>query len=101
CSRLPARACDGTGARRLATRPPPSQAGGAAGRGQRLRRTGQPPAARHAPASAPKAFARMTAPAARQRIDVWLFRARFAKTRAAAARLVGEGGVRVVREGTS
>lgn len=43
----------------------------------------------------------MTAPAARQRIDVWLFRARFAKTRAAAARLVGEGGVRVVREGAS
>ena len=30
----------------------------------------------------------------RQRIDLWLFRARFAKTRAAAARLVSEGGVR-------
>jgi ribosome-associated heat shock protein Hsp15 len=30
-----------------------------------------------------------------------LFRARFAKTRAEAARLVSEGGVRVVREGAS
>jgi ribosome-associated heat shock protein Hsp15 len=38
---------------------------------------------------------------ARQRIDVWLFRARVAKTRAEAARLVSEGGVRVVREGAS
>lgn len=38
---------------------------------------------------------------ARQRIDIWLFRARFVKTRAAAARLVGEGGVRVVRDGAS
>lgn len=35
----------------------------------------------------------------RQRVDVWLWRARFAKTRAAAARLVTEGGVRIVREG--
>jgi ribosome-associated heat shock protein Hsp15 len=35
----------------------------------------------------------------RQRIDVWLFRARFAKTRAAGARLVTEGGVRLVHEG--
>ena len=35
----------------------------------------------------------------RQRIDVWLFRARFAKTRAAAARLVTEGGVRLVHDG--
>lgn len=35
----------------------------------------------------------------RQRVDVWLFRARFAKTRAAAARLVAEGGVRLVHEG--
>jgi ribosome-associated heat shock protein Hsp15 len=43
----------------------------------------------------------MTAEPARQRIDVWLHRARFAKTRAAAARLVSEGGVRVVREGAS
>jgi len=36
---------------------------------------------------------------ARQRIDVWLFRARFAKTRAAAARLIAEGGVRLVHDG--
>ena len=43
----------------------------------------------------------MTAEPARQRIDVWLHRARFAKTRAAAARLVSEGGVRVVRDGAS
>lgn len=35
----------------------------------------------------------------RQRIDVWLFRARFAKTRAAAARQVTEGGVRLVHDG--
>ncbi len=34
---------------------------------------------------------------ARIRIDVWLWRARFAKTRAAASRLVSEGGVRVIR----
>lgn len=38
---------------------------------------------------------------ARQRIDLWLFRARFVKTRAAAARLISEGGVRVVRDGAS
>ena len=37
----------------------------------------------------------------RQRIDVWLFRARLVKTRAAAARLVGEGGVRLTRDGAS
>jgi len=37
----------------------------------------------------------------RQRIDVWLVRARFAKTRAAAARLVTEGGVRLVHNGQS
>lgn len=37
----------------------------------------------------------------RQRIDVWLFRARFLKTRAAAARLVSEGGVRLVRDRAS
>lgn len=36
---------------------------------------------------------------ARQRIDVWLFRARFAKTRAAATRLVAEGGVRIIHDG--
>lgn len=35
----------------------------------------------------------------RQRIDLWLFRTRFAKTRAAAARLVSEGGVRLVHDG--
>jgi ribosome-associated heat shock protein Hsp15 len=34
-----------------------------------------------------------------QRIDLWLVRARFAKTRAAAARLVSEGGVRLVHNG--
>lgn len=38
---------------------------------------------------------------AAQRIDVWLFRARFAKTRAAAARLISEGGVRIVHDGVS
>lgn len=38
---------------------------------------------------------------ARQRIDIWLHRARLAKTRAAAARLVTEGGVRIVRAGAS
>jgi ribosomal 50S subunit-recycling heat shock protein len=37
----------------------------------------------------------------RQRLDVWLFRARLAKTRAEAARLVSEGGVRIVRQGQS
>ena len=31
------------------------------------------------------------------RIDVWLWRARLAKTRAEAARLVSEGGVRILR----
>lgn len=35
----------------------------------------------------------------RVRIDIWLWRARFLKTRAAAARLVSEGGVRVIRQG--
>jgi ribosome-associated heat shock protein Hsp15 len=35
----------------------------------------------------------------RQRIDLWLFRARFAKTRSAAARLISEGGVRLVHDG--
>lgn len=34
----------------------------------------------------------------RVRVDVWLWRARFVKTRAAAGRLVSEGGVRVVRQ---
>jgi ribosome-associated heat shock protein Hsp15 len=36
---------------------------------------------------------------ARQRIDVWLVRARFCKTRAAAARLITEGGVRLEHNG--
>lgn len=36
---------------------------------------------------------------ARVRVDVWLYRARFAKTRAAAARLVSEGGVRLIHNG--
>ncbi|MGQ0531252.1 MAG: S4 domain-containing protein [Caulobacteraceae bacterium] len=35
----------------------------------------------------------------RQRIDIWLFRARFAKTRAAAAQLIAEGGMRIVHDG--
>ncbi len=35
----------------------------------------------------------------RQRVDLWLFRARFVKTRAAAARLVSEGGVRLTHAG--
>lgn len=35
----------------------------------------------------------------RQRIDLWLFRARLAKTRAAAARLISEGGVRLMHNG--
>jgi ribosome-associated heat shock protein Hsp15 len=37
----------------------------------------------------------------RQRIDVWLHRARLTKTRAAASRLVTEGGVRLSRDGQS
>lgn len=36
--------------------------------------------------------------AERQRVDVWLWRARFVKTRAAASRLVAEGGLRLIRE---
>lgn len=44
----------------------------------------------------------MSAPAPdRQRVDLWLVRARFVKTRAAAARLVSEGGVRIIREGSA
>jgi ribosome-associated heat shock protein Hsp15 len=39
--------------------------------------------------------------AERQRIDVWLHRARLAKTRGAASRLVSEGGVRLARDGQS
>lgn len=41
----------------------------------------------------------MTAEADRLRVDVWLWRARFARTRAAATRLVVEGGVRMMRDG--
>ena len=37
----------------------------------------------------------------RQRIDLWLWRARFTRTRAAATRLVSEGGVRLERAGAS
>lgn len=37
----------------------------------------------------------------RQRIDVWLYRARLAKTRGAAARLVSDGGVRLSHAGQS
>lgn len=36
-----------------------------------------------------------------QRIDLWLFRARFCKTRAAAARLISEGGARIVHDGVA
>ena len=35
----------------------------------------------------------------RLRVDVWLWRARLTKTRSAAARLVREGGVRLMRDG--
>jgi ribosome-associated heat shock protein Hsp15 len=35
---------------------------------------------------------------ARVRVDVWLWRARLAKTRSGAAHLVAEGGVRLIRE---
>jgi ribosome-associated heat shock protein Hsp15 len=34
------------------------------------------------------------------RIDIWLWRARFFKTRSLAARIVGDGGVRLTRGGT-
>lgn len=37
----------------------------------------------------------------RERVDVWLWRARFAKTRAAASRMLTEGGVRLMRDGAS
>jgi ribosome-associated heat shock protein Hsp15 len=42
----------------------------------------------------------VTAPL-RQRVDIWLWHARFTKSRAAATRLVSEGGVRLVRDGAS
>jgi len=41
----------------------------------------------------------MSAELAQVRVDVWLWRARFAKTRSIASRLVEGGGVRWVREG--
>ncbi len=41
----------------------------------------------------------MSAEADRLRVDVWLWRARFAKTRAAATRMIVEGGVRMMRDG--
>jgi ribosome-associated heat shock protein Hsp15 len=37
----------------------------------------------------------------RQRADLWLFRARFARTRAAAAQLIAAGGVRLVHAGAA
>ncbi len=37
----------------------------------------------------------------RQRIDIWLFRARLCKTRADASRLITEGGVRLEHNGQS
>jgi ribosomal 50S subunit-recycling heat shock protein len=37
----------------------------------------------------------------RLRADVWLWRARFVKTRSEGTRLVSEGGVRVIRGGSS
>ncbi len=41
----------------------------------------------------------MSEPAATCRVDVWLWRARFFKTRSLAARVVDEGGVRLTRGG--
>jgi ribosome-associated heat shock protein Hsp15 len=35
----------------------------------------------------------------RQRIDIWLFRARLCKSRADASRLISEGGVRLMHNG--
>jgi ribosome-associated heat shock protein Hsp15 len=40
-------------------------------------------------------------PPPRQRVDVWLWHARFTKSRALATRLVSEGGVRLMRDGAS
>ncbi len=37
----------------------------------------------------------------KQRIDIWLFRARLTKTRAEAARLISEGGIRIVHQGVA
>ncbi|GAM97540.1 ribosome-associated heat shock protein [alpha proteobacterium U9-1i] len=41
----------------------------------------------------------MTSEADRIRVDVWLWRARFAKTRAVATDLISAGGVRLMRDG--
>jgi ribosome-associated heat shock protein Hsp15 len=41
----------------------------------------------------------MTEGADRIRVDVWLWRARFAKTRAVATDLISAGGVRLMRDG--
>lgn len=41
----------------------------------------------------------MSGEADRLRVDLWLWRARFAKTRAGATRLIAEGGVRMMRDG--
>ncbi len=41
----------------------------------------------------------MSEEADRVRVDVWLWRARFAKTRAAATDLITAGGVRLMRDG--
>lgn len=41
----------------------------------------------------------MSAPADTCRVDVWLWRARFFKTRSLAARVVEDGGVRLMRRG--
>ena len=42
----------------------------------------------------------MTAPL-RRRVDIWLWHARFTKSRALATKLVSEGGVRLMRNGAS
>jgi len=38
-------------------------------------------------------------PPKRQRVDLWFWRVRLTKTRAAASRLISEGGVRIIRNG--
>lgn len=43
----------------------------------------------------------MSESAERVRLDVWLWRARFVKTRADAARLISQGGVRMIHNGLS
>lgn len=43
----------------------------------------------------------MSGPAETCRVDVWLWRARFFKTRSLAARIVDEGGVRLSRGGAT